>query len=412
MCWNGSAVLTSSPLAARVAVLFWRALLPVGLAAALGVIWPSHVAYADEVRDRQWQLGQLRVRDAWEHATGDNVVVAVVDSGVDADHPDLSGRVLPGVDYVKPGGDGHTDEVGHGTAVAALIAGDDDASGVAGIAPQAKILPVRVLDRENRYENDATVAKGIRWAVDHGAHVVNLSLGSANRSTSVAEAIQYAYDHDVVVVACGGNVGVEKTDQIWYPASEPGVIAVTGVDQNGKFWKSSLHGPQSVLSAPATNLVGARPGGYWKIQGTSFAAPLVSGVAALVRSYWPDMNAGNVVNRLIRTARDQGPRGRDDRYGFGVVDPVGALTNPVASVKKNPLDITPPSRRPSPAWKSSPRAKQVIESDDSGVWWWVGFTGLGGAAGMVAVTVVVLRRRRTPAAPAVPMPPTTWPPGR
>lgn len=383
----------------------------VALSVAMAPLVGPAPAYADEVRNQQWHLSHLRVDAAWQHSTGEDTVVAVIDSGVDSDHPDLRGKVLPGIDLVDEGGDGHTDEVGHGTGVAALIAGHDDPAGVVGIAPGAKILPVRVLDQDNRYDDGSTVAKGLRWAVDHGARVANLSLGSAKHSADLADAIQYAYDHDVVVVACGGNVGVEKTDEIWYPASEPGVIAVTGLDQEGRFWKSSLHGPQSVVSAPAVKLVGARPGGYWKVQGTSFAAPMVSAAATLVRSHWPDMSAANVVNRLIRTARDKGPEGRDDRYGFGVVDPVGALTNPVASVRKNPLDITPPSRPPSAEWRSSPAAKQIVESDDSSAWWWIGFGGLGGVA-VTVTAAAVLRRRREPATTTIPVPPTIWTSGR
>ncbi|MGH3746024.1 MAG: type VII secretion-associated serine protease mycosin, partial [Micromonosporaceae bacterium] len=353
-------------------------------------------AQADNVRDKQWHLNELRVRTAWHESTGKGVVVAVVDSGVDATHPDLKGQVLPGIDLVDKGGDGRTDDVGHGTTTAALIAGRHDKAGVVGLAYDTKILPVRVLDGKNRYEDAKTVADGVRWAVDHGAQVVNLSLGGATESSDLAGAIQYAYDHDVVVVACGGNVGVEDTDQIWYPAREPGVVAVTGLGRDGQFWKKSLYGPESVVSAPAEKLVGAKPGGYWRVQGTSFAAPLVSATAALIRSYWPDMTAPNVVNRLIRTARDLGPEGRDDKYGFGVVDPVRALENPVTSVKSNPLDLTPPSRSPSARWSSSPGPKAIAEQEQtySLGWWWLviwGCVGAGGGAG--AIAVIAARRR-------------------
>jgi subtilisin family serine protease len=316
-------------------------------------------AYADSVRDEQYQLRVLDVPTAWRSTTGEGVTVAVLDSGVDASHPDLAGRVLPGADFVDRSTDGRRDFVGHGTTVAALIAGrNDKSSGVAGIAPAAKILPVRVLDKENKYDDATVVATGLHWAVDHGAKVVNLSLGGSAHSDVLAEALNYAAVHDVVIVACTGNVtaGADYT-QVWYPAREPGVVAVaglatadTGAPAGGgtaagggsgggseALWTGSLTGTPTVLTAPAVNLIGARPGGYWRVQGTSFAAPLVAGVAALVRARWPTLDAANVINRLIRTARDLGPAGRDDRYGYGEVNPVGAVTAAVPVVRRNPL---------------------------------------------------------------------------
>ncbi len=307
-------------------------------------------AHADRIRTQQWQLTALHASAAWRYGSGAGVVVAVLDSGVDAKHPDLAGQVLPGVDLVDAGGDGRSDPVGHGTTVAALIAGRaDDNSGVEGLAPRAKILPVRVLDRQNRYGDAEVVARGLHWAVDHGARVVNLSLGGGAASAPLAEALHYAAAHDVVVVACTGNAdpGAPAQQQIWYPAREPGVVAVTGLAEGTgpaapmALWPDALTGPATVLAAPASILTGARPGGYWRVQGTSFAAPLVSATAALVRARWPALDAANVVNRLIRTSTDLGPPGRDDRYGFGLVNPLAALTSEVPSVPANPLLGTP-----------------------------------------------------------------------
>ena len=308
-----------------------------------GTVW------ADEARDQQWQLRALHAESAWEETTGAGVTVAVVDSGVDGSHPDLAGQVLAGIDLVDVGGDGQSDPVGHGTSIAAFIAGrNDDEDGVVGLAPGAKILPVRVLDTQNRYEDATVVAKGVQWAVDHGAKVINLSLGSGTASPALADAIDYAFANDVVVVACTGNVLPAEPQQVWYPAREPGVIAVAGLKTNpaatpDPLWPGSLTGPETVLAAPAVNLIGARPGGqYWQVEGTSFAAPLVSATAALIRAKWPQLSAANVVQRLIHTARDLGPQGRDNQYGFGMVDPVIALRAPVETVSLNPLDSTPP----------------------------------------------------------------------
>ena len=235
----------------------------------------------------------------------------MIDSGVDGIHPDLAGQVLPGIDLVDPGRRDGPDPVGHGTTVAGLIAGrNDDDRGVVGLAPDAKILPVRVLDEENRYDDALIVAKGVRWAVDNGARVINLSLGGSGDSPALAAALDYAFARDVVVVACTGNLATSTTTKVWYPAREPGVIAVAGLERNSdNLWSGSITGRETVLTAPATALVGARPaGGYWRVQGTSFAAPLVAATAALVRARYPQMSAGDVVNRLI--SHRPGPRAR------------------------------------------------------------------------------------------------------
>ncbi|WP_410814670.1 type VII secretion-associated serine protease mycosin [Micromonospora sp. 067-2] len=322
---------------------------PVAVPAAGGQIAAVPVAFApgdtvarsDEARDEQWQLDELRAETAWRTSTGRGVTVAVVDSGVDANHPDLTGQVLPGLDLVDPDGGSGPDPVGHGTTVAGLIAGRrDDKRGVVGLAPDARILPVRVLDDENRYDDALIVARGVRWAVDHGARVINLSLGGSGDSPALAAALDYAFARDVVVVACTGNLATSSSSKVWYPAREPGVIAVAGLERSSdNLWSGSITGRATVLAAPATGLVGAKPPtGYWRVQGTSFAAPLVTATAALVRSRYPTMPAGEVVNRLLATARDLGPTGRDDRFGYGMVDPVAALTAQVTPVTVNPLD--------------------------------------------------------------------------
>ena len=319
-----------------------------GVVAAIGL--PATVAQAaprpiteDSVRAQQWHLRTLNVAGAWNWSQGAGVTVAVIDSGVDSKHVDLQGQVLPGLDLVDTKGDGDTDLVGHGTTVSALIAGKDDDAGVVGIAPKAKILPVRVLDQENRYDDALIVAKGVRWAVDHGARVINLSLGGSGSSAALAAAIDYAFAKDVVVVACTGNASASSSTGVWYPAREPGVLAVAGMERSGDvLWSGSITGAETVVTAPATKLVGAGRGGYWNVQGTSFAAPMVSATAALIRSRWPTMPAGEVVNRIIKTARDRGTEGRDDKYGFGLIDPTGALTAEIPEVAGNPLDTSPP----------------------------------------------------------------------
>lgn len=320
---------------------------PAGATAAPPLAEP--VLNGDNVRADQWQLDALHLTDAWNYSDGAGVTVAVLDSGVDAHHVDLEGQVLPGIDLVDRKTDsGESDPVGHGTTVSAIIAGrNDDQAGVVGIAPKAKILPVRVLDEDNRYDDALIVAKGVRWAVDNGAKVINMSLGGSGSSPTLAAAIDYAFAKDVVVVACTGNATGTSTTKtsnygVWYPAREPGVIAVGGTERDGEgLWTGSIRGKETVVTAPATDLVGARPDGYWRVQGTSFAAPMVAATAALIRSRWPDMSAPEVVNRIIRTASDRGEPGRDPEFGFGLLDPVKALTADVPFVTGNPLDNTP-----------------------------------------------------------------------
>jgi type VII secretion-associated serine protease mycosin len=295
--------------------------------------------YPNQAHD---QLSPLQAQEAWRYSTGAGVVVAVLDSGVDAGHPDLAGRVLPGRDYVDGSTDGRTDPVGHGTTVASLIAGGGDPA--VGLAPEATILPVRVLDEQNRYRQAATVADGVRWAVDQGAQVINLSLGGARDSAALSGALEYAMANDVVVIACTGNLtgAAEEYREVWYPAREPGVVAVAGLTYpdggEASHWPASLAGPETVLAAPAV-LTGAQAGGdYREVQGTSFSAAVVSAAAALIRAQWPTLPAADVVNRLVATAQDLGEPGRDPEYGFGAVDPVAALTTQLATVPTNPLD--------------------------------------------------------------------------
>ena len=359
----------------------------------------------DSVREAQGQLKTLDVAGAWTYANGAGVTVAVIDSGVDANHPDLVGQVLPGLDLVDPEGNGDADLVGHGTTVSAIIAGrGDDNAGVIGIAPKARILPVRVLDQRNRYDDAIIVAKGVRWAVDHGARVINLSLGGNGSSAALAAALDYAFAKDVVVVACTGNVSASSTSGVWYPAREPGVIAVAGMEQAGDvLWSGSITGKETVVTAPATQLVGARAGGgYWRVQGTSFAAPMVAGTAALIRSRWPTMPAGEVINRIIKTAKDRGAPGRDDTFGYGLVNPTGALTADVPAVYDNPLDTSP-----SPGiarFGSAPVAGQAQSAPDdatNGLAQRVSPANAGGGAAPSSMTVPITEHRSWWAAAAL-----------
>ena len=347
------------------------------------------------------------------------MTVAVIDSGVDANHPDLRGQVLKGADFVDGTTDGRSDVVGHGTTVAALIAGrGDDSNGVIGLAYQAKILPVRVLDPQNEYDSADQVARAVRWAVDHGARVINMSLGSADAAPVLSDAVSYAFRHDVVVVACDGNLSNNRGTAVWHPARQPGVVAVAGVERTGMFWDGSLQGPETVLTAPSADITGAHPGGtYWRVNGTSFAAPLVTATAALIRSKYPKLSAATVISRLILTAWDFGPKGRDPEYGYGIVNPAKALTADVPATATNPLLAGPPANRggqqTAPGSPDKPGPPTSVGTPQAGPEratdrFWPGVVyallalscvALVMFAVLIVVGLLLLRRRRTPAAP-------------
>ncbi|MFG1843500.1 type VII secretion-associated serine protease mycosin [Micromonospora sp. NPDC049175] len=311
------------------------------LLVGLLVLGAAQPAAAAPRRAEQWYVDELRMEQAHQLSTGRGVVVAVIDSGVDANHPDLKGQVLPGGRSDGGSGDGRVDAQGHGTHMAGIIAATNAGpDGVDGIAPGAKILPIRLDDsaEDDAPYNDALVSRGIRMAVDGGAKVINISLGKPSAvSPEEVSAIQYAWEHDVVVVVAAGNIA-NGSVKVEAPASVPGVIAVTGTTRGGKFWSGSVQGPEAVVAAPGDDIYNVgRDKGYGWGDGTSDSAAIVSGIAALIRSKYPNLDAANVINRIIRTARDAGPAGRDPQYGFGLIDPVTALSANVPPVAANPL---------------------------------------------------------------------------
>ncbi|MCT1366469.1 S8 family serine peptidase [uncultured Kocuria sp.] len=322
---------------------------------------PSH---GDDVRNHEYWLDELGIRDAWKKSTGKGVKVAVIDTGVDAHHPDLQGSVEKGHDVSGGGSADGWKPIGaepeHGTLVASMIAGHGHAgrdadqapkgepgqgAGVIGVAPEASIIPISTwLGTENPggVSVDDQIPRAVKQAVDSGAQVINLSIGSSKTTwpESWDSAFQYAQDHDVVVVASAGNRGSGVT-QVGAPSTIPGVVSVGGIDRSGRAsWDSSSQGISIAVAAPSEDLIGAMPNnqyGLWS--GTSGSAPMVSGVVALMRQKFPDESASQIIQRLISTAKDQGAPGRDPEYGFGVVDPAAALTREedVGGVHENPL---------------------------------------------------------------------------
>ncbi|MFE0630322.1 type VII secretion-associated serine protease mycosin [Streptomyces sp. NPDC058864] len=328
--------------------------LATGMAAAALVLLPVVPAHADAVRDADWALDALHAQEAWQRTKGAGVTVAVLDTGVDGTHPDLSGRVLEGKDMVGFGARrGDSAWARHGTGMAGIIAGHGHgpggSDGVLGIAPEARILPVRVIledkdpqRKKARTTRGSALADGIRWAADHGADVINLSLGDDSRTAHPEaqedDAIQYALRKGVVVVASAGNGG-EQGNRASYPAAYPGVIAVAAVDRYGSRAAFSTRRWYAAVAAPGVDVVIADPNRrYYEGWGTSTASAYVSGTAALVRSAYPRLSPAQVKRLLEDTARSTPAGGRDDAVGYGLVDPAAALK---AAAKLKPEGTVP-----------------------------------------------------------------------
>jgi type VII secretion-associated serine protease mycosin len=289
-------------------------------------------------------IGALGLDQAWALSTGEHVTVGVVDTGVDPASPKLAGAVQYGQTY-RPvaskavythAADGRVDCDGHGTEIAAIIAGRTNAGDdrVSGIAPSAAIYPVAI-QGDIAQAPTALIGAAIRDAADH-ASVINLSFAQTTDSQDIRTAIEYALSKDVVVVAAAANetgtvaAGGSAT---WYPAAYPGVLAVASVSADGSSPASAARGTWIGLAAPGDSLTTVTRGGkgYVTVSGTSFATAVVAGAAALLRARAPNLTAREVVARLEETAVPPGDGSHDDAIGYGIVDPYAALTNTAVS---------------------------------------------------------------------------------
>ncbi|MEU9172121.1 S8 family serine peptidase [Streptomyces sp. NPDC048420] len=321
----------------------------------------------------------------------------------------VTGNVLKGKDFVD-GDDDASPATGeeqstHGTEMAGIIAGHGHgagaADGVMGLAPEAKILPIR-----DNTSSDFSFADEIRYAVDQGASVINISAYVSEDSAADREAVAYALKHNALIVAGAGNQN--KAPEILYPAKYPGVLAVGGVTQDGEFWKGSNSGPEVLLTAPATRIVSTGwPGDKLRISdGTSNSTANVSAAAALLRSKFPDLAAGQIANRLTKTAvlpdSAKGLSLPDEKYGYGEIRPLAALTEDIAAGSKyGPLKAptsasatASPSAAPSAGSKSDADYAAEAEQADQKQMLFLAIAGVVALAVLALVVFLIVKRSR------------------
>lgn len=304
----------------------------------------------DPVRSAQYWLDEYGIRQAWATTKGKGTRIAIIDTGIGRGPVEFSGAVADGADFSGVGSsDGRTPvgavDANHGSWVASLAAarGTGPDTGMIGVAPEAELLAISIgFGSAADVPFVQQVADAMRWAVDHGADVINLSF-TTNTLTwdrSWDDAFLYAFQNDVVVVVAAGNKGT-GTEEVGAPATIPGVLTVGGVDRSGIASKeASTQGITIGISAPSEKLLGVSADGTlveWN--GTSGAAPIVAGIAALVRAAHPDMDAANVINQIIKTARPSpsASRAPDPLYGYGLVDAAAAVSASLPAVSANPM---------------------------------------------------------------------------
>lgn len=285
----------------------------------------------------QWNLPTIETGKGWNLTKGSSsVTVAVVDTGVQADHPDLQGQLLPGYNAIS-GSETPDDDVGHGTHVSGIIGAQvNNGEGVAGISWYNKILPVKVLDSSGA-GTTYSVAEGVIWATDHGAKVINLSLGNYADSQFLHDAIKYAYDKDVVIVSASGN---DNTERPGYPAAYPEVLAVAATNASDERASFSNYGDYVDIAAPGESIASTYTGSqYAALSGTSMASPHAAALAGLVRSLNPDLTNKEVMDLMTKNTIDLGPKGHDKYYGWGRIDIYKTLQ--AASGGDAPLELWP-----------------------------------------------------------------------
>ncbi|WP_157631661.1 S8 family serine peptidase [Catelliglobosispora koreensis] len=329
----------------------------------------------DNISEGQWFHSYMQTTEANKITQGEGITIAVIDTGVDASHPDLSSSIVAGTDFVDQT-DGRSDTNGHGTAMAGLAVARGR---VAGVAPKAHVMPVRVAIVD--LGGSASLAQGIIWAAQHGAKVISISRGSPSQESRLDFAIQEAAKADAVVVAAVGNKPNDSS--VIYPAAIPGVLAVASIGKDGNRAPNSVTGPEVMIAAPGDGISSTRPNnGYGVTNGTSNATAIVAGAVALIRAKYPQLKAQDVIKRITATATDKGAPGRDPEYGFGVLNLMAALTADV------------PTQSATPGTTSSPITTPPAQPKDSKPFpWWLIVVPVVVIIGATAVGIAIKRRQ-------------------
>jgi thermitase len=281
----------------------------------------------------QWNFTCIKAPQAWDVTTGDDVLVAVIDTGIDYTHEDLAGKYAGGYDFVNCDGD-PMDDHWHGTHVAGTIAAStNNGKGVAGMSWGARLMGLKALDASGSgYDFD--IAQAIEYAADNGARIINMSIGGPDYSATLADAVKYAQDRGCVVVAAAGNY---NSNAMYYPAAYPNVIGVSATGFTGTKAAYSNYGSYVDVAAPGGDndgdtdhmILSCYIGGYAYAVGTSMAAPHVAGLAALILSQYPSLSGTELARAVLHATDDIGASGRDDLYGYGIIDAQEAVTNDI-----------------------------------------------------------------------------------
>lgn len=286
----------------------------------------------------QWNMPAIDMERAWDISKGKpDVIIAIIDTGVDLTHPEFEGKLVSGYNVLN-GSNKPQDDNGHGTHVAGIIAAKtNNQRGIAGIAWNNKIMPVKGIGADGS-GSSFDIAQGVIWAADHGAKVINMSVGNYHPSNVLHDAIKYAFSKNVVMVAASGN---DHTDQPSYPAAYPEVLSVAAVDWKGKQAEFSNFGPYIDVAAPGVDIASTyTQSDYASLSGTSMACPHVSGLAGLIRSLNSSLSNAEVMKIIREATTDAGPQGWDQNYGYGIMDVPRALE--LAGI--NMQNATPPTR--------------------------------------------------------------------
>lgn len=296
----------------------------------------------------QWHIDKVHAKEAWDISKGNSqIVVAVIDTGVDYGHPDLQDKLdTPYNSMINSTSTADvTDDVGHGTIVTGIVAGAmNNGIGIAGVGGNISVMPVKAGDFTGFYDSD--IANGIYWAVDNGARVINMSLGGLDYSHTLEAAVNYAVARNVVVIAAAGN---NNNSELMYPAAFPGVIGVAATTQIDKRAEFSNYGFYIDVSAPGVDIFSTTPRSgffdyttnYDKASGTSMASPIVAGLAGLVLSVSPSLSSNDVTNAIIDGTDDLGPQGWDEATGWGRVDAARTLSLLIDSVPPTVISVDP-----------------------------------------------------------------------